>query len=83
MRCRTSFEASSKGSITELMDLSTLRFGGIELCPKPKLASAIIFRHVADALPNVIPAETDRPACGSHPSQGNVNVRVVLKCART
>jgi hypothetical protein len=63
--------------VTMLMYLATLRIGGIEFGPIPKLAGAQILRDVADTLPNEVPAEAKRPIFRSYASQGNMNMRVL------
>ena len=60
-----------------LVYLTTLRIGGIEFRPIPKLAGAQILRDVADTLPNEVPAETKRPTFRSYASQRNMNMRVL------
>ena len=47
---------------------ATLRIGGIEFRPIPKLACAQVLRDVADTLPNEVPAETKRPTFRSYAS---------------
>ena len=60
-----------------LVYLATLRVGGIEFRPIPKLAGAQILRDVADNLPNKVPADTKRPTFRSYASQRNMNMRVL------
>ena len=66
-----------KRSVTKLGYLETLRIGGVEFRPIPKLARAQILRDVADTLPNKVPAETKRPSFGSNASQRNMDMRVL------
>ena len=66
-----------KRRVTMLMYFATLRIGGIEFRPIPKLAGAQILRDVADTLPNEVPAETKRPTFRSYASQRNMNMRVL------
>jgi len=66
-----------KGRVTMLMYFTTLRIGGIEFRPIPKLARAQILRDVADTLPNEVPAETKRPTFPSYTSQRNMNMRML------
>ena len=60
-----------------LVYLATLRIGGIEFRPIPKLAGAQILRDVADTLPHEVPAETKRLTLCSYASQRNMNMRVL------
>jgi len=66
-----------KRRITMLVYLATLRIGGIEFRPIPKLARAQILRDVANTLPNQVPAETKRPTFRSYASERDVNMRVL------
>jgi len=63
--------------VTMLVYLATLRIGGIQFCPIPKLAGAQILRDVADTLPHEVPAETKRLTLCSYASQRNMNMRVL------
>jgi hypothetical protein len=60
-----------------LVDFPSLRGGRIELGTIPKLARAQILGDFADALPDAIPAETNRSSFRSDTSQSNMNVRVL------
>jgi hypothetical protein len=51
-----------------LVYLATLRIGGVEFRPIPKLARAQILRDVADTLLNEVPAEMKRPTSRSYAS---------------
>ena len=66
-----------KRRITMLVYLATLRIGGIEFRPIPKLAGAQLLRDVADTFPNEVPAETKGPTFRSRASQRNMNMRVL------
>ena len=60
-----------------LMDLATLRFGGVELGTESKLPRTVVLRDVPDALADEIPAEANLPSFRSDTSQCNTNMRVL------
>ena len=72
-----SLDYAVKRRVAMLMYLATLRIGGIQFRPIPKLASAQILRDVADTLPNEVPAEAKGPTFPSHASQRNMDMRVL------
>jgi hypothetical protein len=72
-----SLDYAVKRRVAMLMYLATLRIGGIQFRPIPKLASAQILRDVADTLPNEVPAEAKGPTFRSYASQRNMNMRVL------
>src|ERR1700722_8268307 len=57
-----------KGRITMLTYFATLRIGGIEFRPIPKLACAQVLLDLADPPPKKVPAETKRPTFRSYAS---------------
>jgi hypothetical protein len=68
--------------VAVLMYLAALCRCGIRFRTVPQLARAEIFRNFADALFDVVLAETKRPPFDVDTAQGDVNVRVLCVVVR-